>query len=87
MSTEAEKTRIKYIDSLYSKKEQKEIKESIERKRMQIETSIQDFLLLDEEIRIIKKHFNLTTQEYNEIIQKHRLPSKEELILLDILNP
>lgn len=81
-----DKKRKEYIDSLYSKKEQKQIKESIIRKKMQLQVAIQDYLLLDEQMRIIKKHFKLTPKKFNEIIDKYRIPSKDEEDILKILN-
>lgn len=71
-----EKKRKQYIESLYSKRELKQIKNSVIRKRMEMETAIQDYLLLDERYRILKKHFKLTDKEENEIVDKYRVPSK-----------
>lgn len=73
----------KYIDSLYSKIEQNQIKKSVLRKRFDLENSINDYLLLDEQIRILKKHFKLTTKEFTKIIEKYRMPSKLEKELLN----
>lgn len=81
-----DKKRQEYIDLLYSKKEQKQIKESIKRIRNEAELHIQDYLLLDEEMRIIKKHFKLTPKKFAEIIDKYRVPSKGEENILKMLN-
>lgn len=62
------KKRQEYVNSLYSKKELKQIKEGVEKLRSQTELWIQDYLLLDEEMRIIKKHFKLTPKQFAEII-------------------
>lgn len=78
-----DKKRKEYINSLYSTKEQKQIKESIEKKRHQLEIAIQDYLLLDEELRILKKHFKLSEKQFSEIIEKHRVKSKGEEFILN----
>lgn len=80
------KKRKEYINSLYSKKEQIQIKEYIETTRRSTQNHITDFLLLDEKLRILKKHFKLTEKEFNEIIDKYRVPSKAEESILKILN-
>jgi len=82
----SDKKRQEYINSLYSKKEQKQIKEGVEKLRKQTELHIQDYLLLDEEMRIIKKHFKLTPKQFTEIIDKYRVPSKGEEDILKMLN-
>lgn len=80
-----DKKRKEYIDWLYSKEEQKKIIEDVEKLRNQTELHIQDFLLLDEEMRIIKKHFKLTAKKFAEIIDKYRVKSKGEESLLNSL--
>lgn len=80
------KERKDYINWLYSKEEQKQIRDSIKRKRMANETAMQDYLLLDEEMRILKKHFKLTPKKFAEIIDKYRIPSKGEEELINLLN-
>ena len=82
----SDKKRKEYVNSLYSKKEQKQIKESIEKMRNQTELFIQDYMLIDEEMRIIKKHFKLTPKQFTEIIDKYRVPSKGEEDIWKILN-
>lgn len=84
-----------YIDGLYSVEEQEQIKESLERySKMQnpqefkkvFNTAIQDFLLLDEEYRLVKKHLNISKEKISEILKNHRIPSVGEEKMLNILN-
>ncbi len=79
------KKRQEYINWLYTKKEQNQIKTGIERHREQTELFIQDYLLLDEELRILKKHFNLTDKQFSDIINKYRVKSKGEEFILNAL--
>lgn len=81
-----EKKRKEYIDSLYSKKEQKQIAKSIKDWRLRTTTIIEDYLLLDERYRLLKKHFKLTDKQESEIIDKLRVPSNGEEELLKILH-
>ena len=82
----SDKKRQEYIDLLYSKKEQKQIKKVVGELRNQNDILIQDCLLLDEAMRIIKKHFKLTPKQFAEIIDKYRVPSKGEEDILKMLS-
>jgi len=88
--------RQEYLDGLYTKEEQEQIRTSLKKyKEMQspqdfkkvLSTALRDYLLLDEEYRLVKKHLNISEEQTREIVKKHRIRSKGEEELLEILHP
>lgn len=86
--------RKEYINSLYSSEEQKQLKESLSRyeslddpKKLKhtLNVAIQDYLLLDEKFRLVKKHLNISDDQIQEIWHEHRIPSKGEEEMLRIM--
>jgi hypothetical protein len=45
--------------------------------------AIQEYLLLDEKLRILKKHFRLSDEGFQGIINQHRVPTKTEKEILE----
>lgn len=80
------KKRKAYLDWLYTKKEQKQILEGIKRHRERCELYLEDFLLLDEQNRILKRHFKLTDKQASDIVEKYRIPTRAEEKLLKLLH-
>ena len=84
------------IDWLYSREEQRYIQEmnnkvteSVGAQAMHLEIFMdvfREYLLADEKIRILKRHFNLSEKQFADIIQLYRSPAKTEAEIIEFLN-
>lgn len=72
--------------ALYSDAEKQELKKSLGKHINVFLLAIQDYLILDEQVRILKKHFKITDKEFSAIINRHRTPTKSESELLEWLH-